>query len=117
MKITARQKAWVAIILALTLTAFSFLLAESAHAADGVACRVKTGSVVAYIIHNGERVDFNKTIKMLNVTALSFMPQNVSDRISQITKENWTGAVMVELEGRDGKSSYFYVQRPNIMCP
>ena len=118
-KITGRKLAWIIVILAITITAMSFI-AGNAYAVeekDGIACRVKTGSVVAYIIHNGQRVDFNKTIQELKVTALSFMPKNVSDRISQITKENWNGAVMVALQGRDGKSSYFYFQRPNIMCP
>ena len=116
-KLTGRQLAWVVITLAITFTALSFLVSSSYAADQGVACRMAEGSVVAHIIHGGERVEFNKTVHQLNVTALSFMPKNVSDTISQITKENWSGGVLVEIPNKDGTVSHVYVQRPNLRCP
>lgn len=82
-----------------------------------VDCRVNTGAVVAHIIHDGNNVEFNKTQRVWNIKAISFIPQNVADRLSQITKMEWDGGVLASLKNKDGSLGYIYVQRKDLACP
>lgn len=109
------MKTLINFIVAMIVT--GFIMVHHSEAAEGIACRVRPEAVIAYVIQGGDRVDFNKTIKTLNVTALSFMPKTVSDRIGQITKEDWTGGVLVEHISKDNQPIYMYVQRINLVCP
>lgn len=97
---------------------FVILLCINIFTAEaGVACRVNTGSVVAHIIHDGNRIEFNKTQRIWNVTAISFIPEDVAERLNKITKLEWRGGVMAKFTDGKGGNYFIYVQRKDLACP
>ena len=110
-------KACNRIILILAVVVIVLLTITVVKARADVACRVNTGAVVAHIIHDGNRVEFNKTQRIWNVQAQSFIPEDVALRLNKITKEEWRGGVMASIENKDGSLGYLYIQRKDLACP